>query len=76
MIERIELDEFLCLIMHFVLHLWVLAQKSPGGHDGAARRHIRNHCDSGFAIELPGGEAEPPGDTWGWGTVSLWFWVN
>jgi len=24
-IDRIELDEFLCLIMQFVLHFWVLA---------------------------------------------------
>jgi len=35
---------------------WTFAQKSPGGHEFAARQHIKFNPVSGFCHELPGGE--------------------
>jgi len=36
----------------------VLAQKPPGGHEGAAKRHISFNPVSGFCLELLGGGHE------------------
>jgi len=47
-----------------IAKFWESAQKSPGEHACAARRHISTNFVSGFVRELPGGEAEPPGDIW------------
>jgi len=42
--------------------VYVICLTFLGSRPEIAKRHISNHYIAGFAIELPGGEAEPPGD--------------